>query len=86
MARSMSVNLLAANYHEPSQGALGSGIYGPNGPISYTADPASGTTLIIGQVVKNDGDPTPSVEEYRFPTLFDYPIEVRRGFAPNLKS
>jgi len=55
-ARSLSVNLLASNYHLPSSGKLGSGIYGPDGFITYTSDPASGTKLLIVQVPKDGGD------------------------------
>lgn len=62
-ARSLGVNLLASNYHQPNRGHLGSGIYGPNGHISYSADPVSGTSLLIARVSKDSDDLAPPVVE-----------------------
>lgn len=52
-SRFLGVNLLASGYHLPANGQLGSGIYGPEGPINYTFNPDSGTQMIIGQVPSN---------------------------------
>ena len=49
-SRFLGVHLLASGYHLPSNGQLGSGVFGPNGPINYTFSPDSGSLLVIGQV------------------------------------
>ena len=49
-SRFLGVHLLASGYHLPSNGQLGSGIFGPNGPINYTFSPDSGSLLVVGQV------------------------------------
>ena len=46
----MRVHLLASGYHWPKNGQLGSGIYGPLGPINYTFNPDSGTRLVTAEI------------------------------------
>jgi hypothetical protein len=46
-----NVSLLAAGYHQPLGGQLGSGIYsGHSGALNYTFNPDSGTTLILAEI------------------------------------
>lgn len=81
-AKTFNVNLLAANIHSPSYGALGSGIYsGINGPLIYTydtsgnnshlliADLTSGLDLSTG--VKEGSNVSRSGDHFMFVTRFD---------------
>ena len=51
-SRTLRVNLLAAGYHRPSHGQLGSGIYTADGPLKYTVSTDSGTQLIVADVME----------------------------------
>ena len=49
-SRFLGIHLLASGYHLPDNGMLGSGVFGPLGPINYTFSPDSGSRMITGQV------------------------------------
>lgn len=54
-AQSNNVNLLAAGYHEPARGSLGSGIYSGKYALNHIYDPESGTKLVISLVPLSPG-------------------------------
>ncbi|XP_047502867.1 biotinidase-like isoform X2 [Penaeus chinensis] len=58
----LAVNLMVANFHNPEEGALGSGIFrGLTSQESlYTYDPNSGTKLLVGEVVSRRTTPLPA--------------------------
>lgn len=49
-SRFLGIHLLASGYHLPGNGMLGSGVFGPLGPINYTFSPDSGSRMITGLV------------------------------------
>lgn len=65
-ARSLGVNLLAANYHLPEKGLIGSGIYNSAGAINFISSPDSGTRLLIANVNSSQekSSPSPSATKY----------------------